>query len=129
MRRCRALQTLTSWMALVAVLMVALAPTISFALGAGSSRAWIEVCSSTGSKWVRTQADPAEPTPLTAAAHPFEHCPYCSLQADALPVPLAPPDLPLPPPAADDMPAVFLHAARTLHAWVHAQPRAPPQFG
>lgn len=106
--------------------MAALAPSISHALVAESAASWVEVCSAAGAKWVNAGGDAGDTSPVPSGAHPLEHCPYCSLHASAIAVPPTPsaavPVL-LP---AHDLPIAFLAAPRTLHAWVSAQPRAPP---
>jgi hypothetical protein len=124
-------------MALLAILAVALLPTLSHARahaleqGAGG---WAEVCTQQGPKRVAVDADgklvdtvielAADPSAV-GAAH-LQHCPLCALSFDA---PALPATLPaaLPLPVADAAaPAAFLHAPRTLFAWRSAQPRGPP---
>lgn len=127
-RRC------ISWFACLAILMSALAPALSHALvSRAAGDVWVEICSVTGAKLVRldsgaaaddTQA--AGPGHETAPVHTYKHCPYCAIHSDGLG---------LPPPAMAEpallslghaVPALFLHAPRTLFAWARAQPRAPP---
>ena len=112
----------------MAILMAALAPSISHALGAKNGASWVEVCTTVGAKWVQPDGSVTDKAPASGYAHPFEHCPYCSLHANAIAIPPAP--LALVPALAlsHPLPAAFLAAPRTLHAWVSAQPRAPPQF-
>lgn len=81
MRFRRASRVLTSWIAVVAILMAALAPSISSALGAGNGASWLEVCSSVGAKWVQPDGSTSEQAPASGNVHLFEHCPYCSLQS------------------------------------------------
>ncbi|MCZ8076141.1 MAG: DUF2946 domain-containing protein [Paucibacter sp.] len=126
-----------SWVACAAILLSALAPAISHAVvQRDAADVWVEICSVTGAKLVRLdtgsasavdsqQADsppPHESTPV----HTYKHCPYCAIHSDGLG---------LPPPAMAEpallslghaVPALFLHAPRTLFAWASAQPRAPP---
>lgn len=120
MRKHRAHRRLASWIAALAVLVAALAPALSHAMGSG----WVEVCTVQGSKWV--QVDDGGDAGQTAPAHAFEHCPYCSLHVPALAVPPVSRQLPLVLAPTDEFPLAFLAAPRTLHAWVSAQPRAPP---
>ncbi|MEQ1684931.1 MAG: DUF2946 domain-containing protein [Burkholderiaceae bacterium] len=127
MRFDRASRVLTSWIAVLAILMAALAPSLSHALGAKNGASLIEVCTSLGAKWVQPDGSSTEQTPASGNVHPFEHCPCCSLHADAIATPAAPVVLPLMTPPAL-LPAAFLAAPRTLYAWVTAQPRAPPQI-
>jgi len=121
-QRHRPGRLLTSWIAILAMLMVALAPAISQALGAAGQRAGIEVCSSSGPRWVESDPGPAEPAPHLV----FEHCPYCSLHVDSmLPLPAAAPSA-LALRLRDALPLAFLAAPHRLYAWVSAQPRGPP---
>lgn len=125
MRLRRPARLVATWLATLALLLAALAPTLTHALaGTKAAAAWIEVCSAEGSRWLPA----ADHDGGRTSAHTLEHCPYCSLQSD---LPLLPPAPPLAlPPALAAMPvrAAFLSASRTLHAWATAQPRAPPRF-
>ncbi|MFO1291994.1 MAG: DUF2946 family protein [Rubrivivax sp.] len=120
-----------TWLAIFAMLALALVPGVSHALAQlrGQS-AWTEVCTTQGARLVvlDADADRAAQAPGTAAAAYLEHCPYCAASFGGLGLPPAP--LALPPAAAADagVPALFLHAPHTLHAWRSAQPRAPPSF-
>jgi hypothetical protein len=128
MRFYRAARALTSWIAVVAVLMAALAPSISHALGTNDGATWVEICTAAGAKWVKAGGQIGDKSPVPSGAHALDHCPYCSLHADAIAIPAAPAaTVPVLRPA-HDLPIGFLAAPRTLHAWVSAQPRAPPSF-
>lgn len=120
MRTRRAPRLLATWIAALAFLLAALAPTISHAVGSS----WVEICTAQGSKWV--QADDGGDAGQPDAAHTLEHCPYCSLHVPTLGVPPTPEVLPSLLAPTDELPLAFLAAPRTLHAWVRAQPRAPP---
>lgn len=122
----RARRQLTSWIAILAVLVASLAPSVSHALGLNKGASWMEVCSAQGSKWQQTDSDESRGAP--AAGHVLEHCPYCSIHAPALGMPPAPEVAPLSLDLTDEFPLAFLAAPRTLHAWLSAQPRAPPSF-
>ena len=117
---------LISWLALLAVVMAALAPTMSRALGREAAAAWVEVCTAQGSRWVALdgQGDAGS----SDAGHPGEHCPYCSLHVPVLGTPPADAPVLVLPALVHAVPTAFLAAPRTLHAWVVAQPRAPPAF-
>jgi hypothetical protein len=114
-----------SWLAILAMVMAALAPAVSHALGKSSPVTWAEICT-TGSKRVAVEGDAAGKNSVPGPAHLLEHCPFCSLHGAAMGMP----------PASDlaiavvtlpaETPAAFLHAARTQDVWVSAQPRAPP---
>jgi hypothetical protein len=121
----RHLQPLT-WLALVAVLALALLPTVSHALPGNASSSWTEVCTTQGLQRVPTGAavgDQSAPPGVTAH---FDHCPFCKLGHDAPPLPQAPLVLSLAAPDGVYLPALFLQAPYGLHAWASAQPRAPP---
>lgn len=119
---------LTTWVALLAVLMMAFAPLMSQAFGARSASGWAEICSVYGSKWVKIDAGSTDPQPSPAAptsGHPLDHCPYCSLHASAVGMPPAP--LVVHAVASyREVPPAFLQAPRTQHVWLSAQPRGPP---
>lgn len=124
MRASRAHARLTSWIAVLAVLLASLAPSLSHALAPAAGSTWTEVCTVEGSKWVQAGDDGSAPS----AAHVLDHCPYCSLHTPTPGLPPAAPVVQLPLAAAQAVPRAFLAAPRTLHAWVRAQPRAPPLF-
>lgn len=117
---------LISWVALLAIVMAALAPTVSRALGPDAAAAWVEICTAQGSRWVAA-ADQGD-AGSSDAGHAGEHCPYCSLHLPVLGTPPAATPVLVLPALAHAVPAAFLAAPRTLHAWVVAQPRAPPAF-
>lgn len=118
---------MVSWIACFAILLSALAPAISHAVQRNAPEGWTEICSVTGAKLVRVDgSSSSEPGSDDSQAHVFEHCPYCSVHTEVLG---------LPPAAAagvalvslgSPVPELFLLAPRTLFAWAHAQPRAPP---
>ena len=115
-----------TWLALVAVLALALMPAVSHALAfaRGETTAWTEVCTTQGLQ--RVALDAPDGAPATTG-QPLDHCPFCKLGSD---------DAGAPPPAASGgadplppgplMPTRFGQAPRTLWAWSAAQPRAPP---
>lgn len=121
-------RTFTVWWALAAMLMMALAPTLSLGMQAKAGGSLVELCTALGTRWVTLDAaEPgtAESRPDTPA-HLFEHCPYCALHADTLgPAPSVPAVGLLP--LNFEAPRLFLAAPRTLHAWLAAQPRGPPR--
>lgn len=117
------------WLALAAMLAMALLPTVSHALAfaRGGAGAWTEVCTPQGLRLVAGPAYEAGQgdAPLQAAGH-LEHCPLCTLAADHPGLPaavlqagvlLSGPVLRLPPVA---------QALRALPPWRQAQPRGPP---
>ena len=120
-RGCR---TLSGWIALVAILLVTLAPSVTGWLSASRTQLWGQVCSASSVTAARPGKSAGGESP--AAPHAFEHCPYCALHADLAP----PPD----PRRADAgiavafraRPAAFVHAPRANATWASAQPRGPP---
>lgn len=110
----------------MAILLASLAPALSHALASATGSTWIEICTTQGSKWIKAGEDGSERSP--ASAHVLDHCPYCSLHAPTLGLPPATHLAHLPLRLSQEVPLAFLSAPRTLHAWVSAQPRAPPLF-
>ena len=127
-----------AWLALAAMGLLALVPTVSHALAlqraAQNGIAWTEVCTPQGMRLVAvdtadtsTDASAAvtAEAPVSTGGH-LEHCSWC---APSLTPPL--PTHPLVPaldaPTAPTLPAAFLHAPSTGHVWACANPRAPPR--
>ena len=127
MLRHRLFIRLATWAAFVAVLMAALAPAVSHALASRGDAGWVEVCTAEGSRWVQGSGGPGE-SQAPAGAHALDHCGYCTLHTDEPALPTAGPRTEPVPAATHALPIAFLRAARTAHAWVSAQPRAPPAF-
>ncbi|WAC73455.1 DUF2946 domain-containing protein [Roseateles sp. SL47] len=114
----------TAWIATLAILWAALAPSLSWALVPDVTGAWVEVCSVTGAK--RVQVDLDAPHPDSSKAFGMKGCSYCASHAPDLGLPHAP-DVGLREPLlADPLPPLFFSAARTLFAWATIQARAPP---
>jgi hypothetical protein len=118
-------QQFLSWIALVAVLALALLPTVSHALAfvQGERAPWAEVCSAQRS--TRVAAGPEGGAPLAGHAA-IEHCVWCGLSGT---------DLVPPPEAACTMRAdgsaelpvsVSATEVATCRVWAPALPRAPP---
>ena len=103
-----------------------LAPSLSQALASANGTNWIEICTTQGARWIAADEDGSKRAP--ASAHALDDCPYCSIHAPALGLPPANGSALQPERLAYDFPLAFLAAPRTLHAWVSAQPRAPPLF-
>lgn len=114
------------WVAVVAILMLALAPAISSVLRGANYAAWVNVCRTAPLAGATTeQVRPGSPEGM---GHLTSHCPYCALHADTLPpaphTPVIPRDV-LP---AFREPQAFLQAPSTGHVWRHAPSRAPPRL-
>ena len=113
----------------MAILALALMPTISRAWGLGAAgpdaHSLVEVCTAEGVRMVPWADGPSEP----AAAHhadALERCAHCVLGAAPLALPPAAPTWHSPDARAQALPTLFLRAPHTLHVWGAAQPRAPP---
>lgn len=120
----RRLQPLT-WIALVAVLSLALLPTVSHALAfvQGYRAPWAEVCSAQRGPRVVAGSDGG--APLTAHAA-VEHCAWCGLTGADL---VLPPDAPYAALTAEagELPAMASAMdAGSRRTWAPALPRAPP---
>lgn len=121
------MRRITAWIASFAILLAALAPSISHAVSAASNapNGWTEICTVAGAKLLKLDDAPSKPAPAHKMSH-FEHCPFCLSHAVALGLPS---DANLKLPAITGMhivPSLFHHAPRPLFAWAAAQPRAPP---
>jgi hypothetical protein len=93
----------TAWIACFAILLAALAPSISHAMaGAGSTSAWIEICSIAGTRFVPADDGGSPGLP----SNPLLTLPVI----DGKPV----------------LPSLYYQASRPLFAWASAQSRAPP---
>ena len=116
-----------SWLALAAMLALALLPSVSHALrfAQGDPQSLAEICTPQGMRTVLVDGGATDDNmPATAAAG--ADCPYCSLCGHLAALPPASPSV-LPPMVAEAaVPTLFLQAPRTLCAWASAQPRAPP---
>ncbi len=129
MKRTR--KKLTAVIAVFAILLVSLAPSISHALAAanGNSEIWVEICSATGSRMVKLDdtalPDPGKPEP--AASH-VANCLYCLTHVDSL-APLPETRIVVPVLSLEtDLPPLYFNSPRPLFIWAKGQPRAPPVF-
>ncbi len=118
----------TAWLALLAVLLGALAPTVTHAMVLGSDRAdWLEICGVSGMVWVKadtgevSQVPPEGSSPASVASH----CPWCTLHGGASAPPVHQASLE-PLSGSDLMPAALYRAPLQDKVWVTAQSRAPP---
>lgn len=124
---------LAAWVALCVLVVQGLLPLAAARMAlARDGAAWAEVCSSTGTRWVRTAAQPggsgpetSDRAPDSAAAH--GHCWACPLLAQAATAP---------PPPALALPVRALHTGHAVARAADAEPRptrgpaaarAPPQ--
>jgi hypothetical protein len=118
-------QTLQLWIALLAILFSALAPTVSHALAAANPAETVQICTVDGYKLVQLPDADDGKAPLDLK-HGMEHCAFCTLHGGGdAPLPHAVAALSLNP-DRDTYPSLFYSAPRALHVWSVANPRAPP---
>lgn len=114
----------TTWLALLAMLALALLPAISRAVVAAQGGGdWVEVCSVKGTRWVSmSTGEEGEPAlkPLSEA------CPYCQLQTEQPGLPPVPAPDWRAPEAVHEQPPAFWQAPRLLAIWRRASTRGPP---
>jgi hypothetical protein len=123
------------WLAIVAMLALALLPTVSHALAAARGQSpWAEICTPQGARVVsiadagaRVIADRDDGRSGSAGIH-LEHCPFCSSSTVVFGMPPVQTGTLVLAAGGIEPPPRFLQAAHTLHAWRSAQPRAPPTF-
>jgi hypothetical protein len=122
----------SAWIALLAVLAMALVPTLARALahGQGVGTQGVEVCTAQGMKLVAVAdhgaADPDDAGPSLLPQ--FEHCPFCTLGHGAPALPTWGHEVP-PPVGASDRPSWIELPPQALDGWRSAQPRGPPLQG
>ncbi len=128
---------LFAWIALLAITLAALMPTVSRALARGSASpvSWTEVCTASGVQRVKLDRSEiiedakstvsSEPGGNLPAHKPLDHCPLCLLAADRLgPAPATPARLAVPgDPVA---PAIGPQAGFRSLAPLAAHARGPP---
>lgn len=122
-------KNLGTWLACLAVLLVALMPSLSQALQREASNPWAEICTSLGAKRAAVDDRAAnDSAPTAPIEHLLQHCPYCSVHVTVLGMPPTPLPMVSLVPLQHTLPELFLAAPRTLFAWSSAQPRAPPRL-
>jgi hypothetical protein len=117
-----------AWVALLAVLFGAAAPTFARAMAAwqGDNAAWTEICTSAGMVRIAVPAGDAPEGSGNGGIAVDGDCPYCLMQACS---PALPGAARLALPAAEPfrpLPELAYRSPRPLFAWATAQPRAPP---
>lgn len=124
MRLTRPARSLTAWIATFAMLVAALAPALSqAAYRASGDLRWLEICTASGIRHIAVDAGPQDPG--DDPARPASACVFCSLFADALPVPCGALDVPVL--QDEDIGVVFsLQLPRPRPLWAASHPRAPP---
>lgn len=118
---------LSVWIAMLAILFSALAPTVSHALAAqGSFAGFAEICTVNGVELVSLATGERQKPADNALSHHMEHCAFCATHGGTFA--LLPP---LPVSFAvvgghDLFPSLFYLAPTPLFSWSAAQPRGPP---
>ena len=121
-----------AWAACLAILMSALAPSVShaLALARGVDIAWMEVCSVAGTKLVK--ADISAKTADAPASHELlaqaGHCAYCNTYAASFALPPAASPVFLAGDRNRLRPFLSYRSPRPLAPWTVAHSRAPPVF-
>lgn len=122
----RQTRRISTWIAAIAVLFAALAPSISHALVSTGklNPLWTEICSAQGTKIVKFDAA-GKPAGKDVSSG-FEHCPYCTTHGGSAGLPPVS-GFNLPAVAGSfPLPSLFYQAPRSLFVWASAQSRAPP---
>ena len=138
----RARKRITTWIAIFAVLLASLAPSISHALAAGGWTGYLndtELCADEEEHLAEQAAHVHQhdmhasheaPTSQSSADHAlhFEHCPFCFTHAGSFgTAPSAEFVTPLLTGSAV-LPLLFFRSPHPLFSWAAPQARAPPAF-
>jgi Protein of unknown function (DUF2946) len=121
---------LTSWLVCLAMMLSALAPTVSHALSRsmGKSVPWVEICTSMGIRMVQLESSEKDSLPTSSSkknTH-FDHCPFCLSPGQGVAI-LQSADLAWPVPARLlEAPSRSLSAPRQVFVWESARARGPP---
>ena len=117
-----------AWIACFAILLAALAPSISQAVANAkqeSGSGWAEICSVAGIRFVQVD-DGAADEKSAGKAMQMEHCAFCATHAGSVGLPPSP-VLPLPVISGTAIfPALYYQSPSPLFIWSTAQSRAPP---
>jgi len=117
----------TAWLAMLALVMSALAPTVSQAVVMSSERGdWLEVCTTTGVMWVKADSAAADDGAMPMAGHEqgCDICPHTVTGAPPVLTAITAPVMGQPSLRFDSL-ASSVH---TAVPWAAAQSRAPPRF-
>jgi hypothetical protein len=142
MQGTRLKRRLTTWIAIFAVLLASLAPSISHALAAGGWTGYLsdtELCSEESEPAAEQAADAHEhdmhashdsPESQPTADHSlhFEHCPFCFTHAGSFGTPTTHEFVTPLAAGSPVLPPLFFQASHPLFAWAAPQARAPPSF-
>ena len=122
-------QRFAAWVACLAILLAAFAPSVAHAWNLAQSRvaSQMEICSVMGVAHEKANdaADPVSASESAPTSH-LEHCPFCAGHG-AVPAmaPVAGFSLPVPQISAG-FPFLYYQAPRRLFVWSSAHSRAPP---
>ena len=128
MRSIRSTHRLATWLATLALLLGALAPAVAQALvDTRSDAGWVEICSSSGMRWVQldADADAGDPASNEPMADGSRHCPWCNLGSGAAGLPPEPTTWGLLE-VREARPRVLLGLPTPGADRFSTQPRAPP---
>ena len=121
-----------AWIACFAILLAALAPSISQAVANAkqeSDSGWAEICSVAGIRFVQVDDDGAADGKSGGKAMQMEHCAFCSTHAGSVGLPPTNPVLPLLVASGTAIfPALYYQSPSPLFIWSTAQSRAPPSL-
>ena len=121
---------LAAWIACFAILLAALAPSISQAVANAkqqSGSGWAEICSVAGIRFVQVDGATSDDGKSAGKAMQMEHCAFCSTHAGSVGLPPTSPALPLPVASGTAIfPALYYQSPAPLFIWSTAQSRAPP---
>jgi len=121
------------WIACCAILLNALAPSISQLLGAngGLADGWLEICSALGPRYVALDtvaAGEADKPAVPAKSIDAARCPYCVPHAGSVALmPVVPVAL-VASAVRQTSPRLYFVAPRPLFQWAAARSRAPPAY-
>lgn len=123
----RVTRRIAAWLAMLAMLVGTLAPTVAQAVVSArdDGSGWLQVCSASGMVWVRADGAAPDSADGKSLADAPRHCPWCNPHG-ATGLPPAPPALVLLSPR-DAVPAVQVVSADVQREWPGARSRAPPQ--
>jgi hypothetical protein len=115
------------WIASLAILFSALAPTISHAMASSAPlEEEVQVCTMEGMKTIVIANGPAAKSDPHRFEHFLEHCPYCAVHAGPALLP-APAQIVFAAPLAGAFhPPLFYQSVKPLFAWTASSPRGPP---
>lgn len=118
-----------AWLAMLALVLGALAPTVTQAMVSHGERdGWLQICSVSGMVWVKADAaqpDDQQPASGAPQSNVSQHCAWCTLHGGAAGLPAA--DLPsVLPVHLIELPPAFFFEPIAAALWAPAQSRAPP---